>query len=85
MPGTRPGMTKSGTIAVTPRLQHQFAAVRMSPSFASTGSSDRDRAGGGQDFADMAGIELALIGKKTDLYQFRNELRWNDVYFQVNR
>jgi L-arabinose isomerase len=35
-----------------------------------------------RDFADMAGIELALIGKKTDLYQFRNELRWNEAYYR---
>jgi L-arabinose isomerase len=35
-----------------------------------------------QDFADMAGIEFTLIGKKTDLYQFRNELRWNEVYYR---
>jgi L-arabinose isomerase len=33
----------------------------------------------------MAGIEFALIGKKTDLYQFRNELRWNEAYYQINR
>ena len=38
-----------------------------------------------RDFADMAGIEFALIGKKTDLYQFRNELRWNEVYYQINK
>ncbi len=42
-------------------------------------------AGHMQDFADMAGIEFALIGRKTDLYQFRNELRWNEVYFQHKR
>jgi L-arabinose isomerase len=35
-----------------------------------------------QDFADMAGIEFTLIGKKTDLYQFRNELRWNESYYR---
>ncbi|HTI89338.1 MAG TPA: L-arabinose isomerase [Puia sp.] len=35
-----------------------------------------------RDFADMAGIEFALIGKKTDLYQFRNELRWNEAYYR---
>jgi L-arabinose isomerase len=35
-----------------------------------------------RDFADMAGIEFALIGKNTDLYQFRNELRWNEVYYR---
>ena len=41
-----------------------------------------------RDFADMAGIEFALIGKNTDLYQFRNELRWNEAYYltkQVGR
>jgi L-arabinose isomerase len=35
-----------------------------------------------QDFAEMAGIEYVLIGKKTDLYQFKNELRWNDMYYR---
>jgi len=35
-----------------------------------------------RDFADMAGIEFVLIGKKTDLYQFRNELRWNEVFYR---
>ena len=38
-----------------------------------------------RDFADMAGIEFALIGKKTDVHQFRNELRWNEVYYQINK
>ena len=38
-----------------------------------------------RDFADIAGIEFALIGKNTDIYQFRNELRWNDAYYQLNR
>ena len=35
-----------------------------------------------QDFADMAGIEFTLIGKKTDLYQLKNELRWNELYYR---
>jgi L-arabinose isomerase len=35
-----------------------------------------------RDFADMAGIEFARIGKKTDLNQFRNELRWNEVFYR---
>lgn len=34
-----------------------------------------------QDFADMAGIEYVRIGRNTDLYQFRNELRWNDAFY----
>src|SRR5450432_789286 len=36
------------------------------------------------DFADMAGIEFVLIGKNTDIYQFKNELRWNDMYYKLN-
>jgi L-arabinose isomerase len=36
-----------------------------------------------EDFAAMAGIEFVLIGKHTDIYQFKNELRWNDVYYQM--
>jgi L-arabinose isomerase len=35
-----------------------------------------------QDFAEMAGIECVLIGRKTELYQFRNELRWNEMYYR---
>jgi L-arabinose isomerase len=35
-----------------------------------------------QDFADMAGIEFTLIGKNTNLSQFRNELRWNEMYYR---
>jgi L-arabinose isomerase len=35
-----------------------------------------------QDFADIAGIEYVLIGKNTDIYQFRNELRWNEIYYK---
>jgi L-arabinose isomerase len=38
-----------------------------------------------QDFADMAGIEYVLIGKDTKLSSFRSELRWNEVYFQLNQ
>lgn len=35
-----------------------------------------------QDFAEIADIEFALIGKNTDLYQFKNELRWNEMYYR---
>jgi L-arabinose isomerase len=37
------------------------------------------------DFARIAGIECVRIGAGLDMDQFRNELRWNDVYFQINR
>jgi len=35
-----------------------------------------------QDFADMAGIEFILIGKKTDIRELKNELRWNELYYR---
>jgi L-arabinose isomerase len=35
-----------------------------------------------EDFADMAGIEFVKIDKQTDLYQFKNELRWSEVYYR---
>jgi L-arabinose isomerase len=37
-----------------------------------------------ENFADMAGIELVVIGKNTDIYQLKNELRWNDMYYNLN-
>ena len=37
-----------------------------------------------EDFAMMAGIEFVLIGKNTDIYQFKKELRWNDMYYKMN-
>jgi L-arabinose isomerase len=37
------------------------------------------------DFADMAGIEFVNIDKNTNLNQFRNELKWNDVYYQISK
>lgn len=36
-------------------------------------------------FADMAGIEYVRIGQGTKLYDFKNELRWNEVYYQINK
>ncbi|MEP6737189.1 MAG: L-arabinose isomerase, partial [Chryseolinea sp.] len=35
-----------------------------------------------EDFASIADIECVLINKKTDLYNFRNMLRWNDVSYK---
>ncbi|GAC1439168.1 MAG: L-arabinose isomerase [Sediminibacterium sp.] len=38
-----------------------------------------------EDFADMAGIECTLIGKDTRIHAFKNELKWSEVYYQLNR
>ncbi len=35
-----------------------------------------------EDFAEIAGVEYLRINKETDLYQFKNTLRWNDVYYR---
>ncbi len=35
------------------------------------------------DFSLMAGIEYVLIGKETKMHDFRQELRWNDLYYQL--
>jgi len=35
-----------------------------------------------EDFAAMAGIEFVCINNNTKMYQFKNELRWNDKFYQ---
>jgi L-arabinose isomerase len=35
-----------------------------------------------EDFAGMFETELLVIDASTDLKQFRNELRWNEVYYK---
>lgn len=32
-----------------------------------------------QDFADMAGVEMLVIDDKTEIRDFKNEMRWNDA------
>jgi L-arabinose isomerase len=38
-----------------------------------------------RDFADLAGIEYVLIDENTRLEQFKEKLRWNDLYYRLNR
>lgn len=38
-----------------------------------------------QDFADMAGIECIHIDKDTRITSLRNELRWNEAFYQLNQ
>jgi len=38
-----------------------------------------------EDFAAMAGIEFVPIDKFTSLRNIKNELRWNEVYYQINK
>jgi L-arabinose isomerase len=38
-----------------------------------------------RDFSEMAGIEFLLIDERTDLNEFKKELRWNDLYYRMNK
>ena len=36
------------------------------------------------DFAEMAGIEFLLIDESTRVNEFKEKLRWNDLYYHLN-
>jgi len=38
-----------------------------------------------QDFADMAGIEFMLIDENTCVQEFKEKLRWNDLYYHLSK
>lgn len=38
-----------------------------------------------QDFAEIAGIECVIINENTDLINFKKELRWNDIYYHLEK
>ncbi|MEX2415561.1 MAG: L-arabinose isomerase [Paenibacillaceae bacterium] len=35
------------------------------------------------DWAEISGVECVIIDKDTSTYKFRNELRWNDMYWRM--
>ena len=37
-----------------------------------------------EDFTSMLGIEYLLIDEKCDLTTFKNEMRWNEIYYHLN-
>jgi L-arabinose isomerase len=38
-----------------------------------------------RDFAEMAGVEFLLIDEKTEVDSFKEQLRWNDLYYHLNQ
>jgi L-arabinose isomerase len=38
-----------------------------------------------RDWAEMVGIECVVIDADTKVHQFRNELRWNEAYWDGRR
>ena len=38
-----------------------------------------------KDFANIAGIEFLLIDENTSVQEFKEKLRWNDLYYHLNK
>jgi L-arabinose isomerase len=38
-----------------------------------------------EDYAEMAGIEFVLIDRSTTIRALKQELRWNEAYYQSTR
>jgi L-arabinose isomerase len=38
-----------------------------------------------RDFADIAGIEFLLIDENTRVDEFKDKLRWNDLYYHMSK
>ena len=38
-----------------------------------------------EDYAEIAGIEMLHINKDTRISEFKNEMRWNEVYYMLNK
>ena len=38
-----------------------------------------------RDFSEMAGVEFLLIDENTKVDEFKEKLRWNDLYYHLNR
>jgi len=36
-----------------------------------------------EDFAEIAGIEMLVIDRETRMREFKNEIRWNEVYYHL--
>ncbi len=50
-----------------------------------TGFSQAIHAGHLADFAEMAGVEYLQINSSTDMGEFKDALRWNDLYYHLAR
>ena len=67
-----------------PDLQTAASAWILAGGAHHTGYSQNLSAEQLEDFAEMMDIEFLLIDEKTDLYRFKQELRWNDAAYVLN-
>jgi L-arabinose isomerase len=66
-----------------PNLKIAAAAWILSGGAHHTGFSQAVTTQHLEDFAEMAGLEFLRIDGRTDLSEFKKELRWNEVYFHL--
>jgi L-arabinose isomerase len=71
--------------APKPNLQIGAAAWILAGGAHHTGFSMALTAEHLEDFTEMAGIEYVLIDDKTQISEFKKELRWNEVYYHLNK
>jgi len=67
-----------------PDLKRGAAAWIMAGGAHHTGFSTSINSEYLEDFAGMMGVEYVLIGEKCDLASFKNELKWNEVYYHIS-
>ncbi|MBN2736527.1 MAG: L-arabinose isomerase [Spirochaetales bacterium] len=67
-----------------PNLQIAAAAWILAGGAHHTGFSQAINSQYLEDFAEMAGLEYLLIDKNTNISRFKQELRWNDVYYHIS-
>jgi L-arabinose isomerase len=68
-----------------PNLKIAAAAWILAGGAHHTGFSQSVTAEHLEDFAEMAGIECVLINAATQLANFKKELRWNEVYYLLQK
>ncbi|HSC52427.1 MAG TPA: L-arabinose isomerase [Phnomibacter sp.] len=65
-----------------PNMQDGCAAWILAGGAHHTGYSQNLRTEHMEDFAGIAGIELAVINQNTNIFDFKNQLRWSEVYYK---
>jgi L-arabinose isomerase len=66
-----------------PSLKKAAAAWILAGGAHHTGFSSAINAEYLEDFAGMTGTEYLLIAENCDLTSFKNELRWNEVFYHL--
>lgn len=66
-----------------PNLEIGAAAWILAGGAHHTGFSQAITAEHLEDFSEMAGLELVQINNNTNIFDFKKELRWNEIYYHL--